>query len=107
MLLLQDEQKAKDFVLAIGEKRANRLLNLLTFRIALRIRKANEACSVAMFYEGNIRVAEWETNLIHDLKMGICLTDTFNTPLAAKERIQKRIDERKARAALRLAAQAA
>jgi len=102
MSLLKNEQIAKDFVIKIGEKRATRLLNLVTSRIARRIRKGNEQMFGQFLTEDCVRKAPWEVNLTYNIKMGLSLTDTYNTPIAAKQRIASRIAERNARRALRL-----
>lgn len=94
--LLPNEQEAKDFVLRIGQQRAERILNAIYRRFD---RRYNKACD-----DNNMPInAEWiyktelEVNLSFKLKMGLQLTDDYNTPWAAKLRIQKRLEERKAK----------
>lgn len=107
MSLLKNEQQAKDFVESIGQTRTRRLLDLITNRIARRIVKANEGCSGLVITESSVRRADWEVELIHKLKMGMMLTDTYNTQSAAKARNIKRIAERRAKRAQARAAIAA
>ena len=96
-MLLADDQKAKKFVLSIGLGRANRLLTMVVARIQRRVDIGNEECPSMFFNVGNVRVAQWEIDLIHSLKRGISITDTYNTPIAAKARIAERIAARKAK----------
>jgi hypothetical protein len=107
MSLLKNEQQAKDFVESIGQTRTRRLLDLITNRIARRIVKANEGCSGLVITESSVRRADWEVELIHKLKMGMMLTDTYNTQSAAKARNIKRIADRRAKRAQARAAIAA
>jgi hypothetical protein len=93
--LLPNEQKAKDLVLRVGQQRACRILNALTRRFE---RRYNKACDESMSPVNPewIYKTELEVNLTFDLKIGLQLTDAFNTPKAAKERIAKRLEARKA-----------
>lgn len=99
MSLLKNEQEALDFVESIGQSRAHKLLTLITNRISRRIKKANEGCCGLVITESSVRTANWEVELIHKLKMGLCLADDSNTMSAAKARNVKRIAERRAKRA--------
>lgn len=86
------EQKAIDFVNSIGLTRAYRLIDLIGNRASRRERK------LPAFMGGNFNVLnEWETDLFFQLKMGVQILDTYNTPYEAKKRILQRIADRKAR----------
>ncbi|MFT5724496.1 MAG: hypothetical protein ACI9JN_001615 [Bacteroidia bacterium] len=98
-MLLTDEQRAKEFVLGINRERAYRLITAICARIERRIYKANTVSTSKNFDWGNIKKSAWETDLIFKLKMGLQLTDTYNTPEAARKRIlQRRAIRNKARA---------
>lgn len=96
-MLLSNEQQAKDFVSMIGQLRATRLLNLVCGRIKRRADKGNAENPIMYFSESNVRKAQWEIDLEFNLKMGLSLTDDYNTPCAAKSRIMARIAARNAR----------
>lgn len=94
MALLRSEQEAKDFVDRIGTKRATRLLCAITARIKRRIDIGNRGAVGFRYDEYSIRVTELERTLMYQLKMGLTLLDTYNTPVAAKKRILERIAKR-------------
>ena len=98
--LLPSEQEAKDLVVRIGQQRADRILSALTRRFDRRYNKACDASMVPINPEWIYR-SELEVNLTFKLKMGLQLTDDYNTPCAAKLRIKKRLEERQARRAAR------
>ena len=96
-MLLPNEQQAKDFVLKIGEARAERLLNLVGNRITRRADKGNAECPTMYFNEGTVRKAQWEVDLMFNTKMGLTLTNNQDNPIAAKARIAARIAARNAK----------
>jgi hypothetical protein len=103
-MLLPNEQQAKDFVLKIGQKRSERLLDLVCGRIKRRADKGNAQNPTMYFTESNVRKAQWEIDMEYNLKMGLTLTDDYNTPVAAKARIAARIAARNERRKERLSA---
>lgn len=94
--LLPNEQKAKDFVNTIGTERAERILNAICRRLD---RRYERACNQSMvpFDRDHMRRTSLEVSLLWELKTGLMLNDTYNTPQAAKARILKRIAARKER----------
>lgn len=94
--LLPIEQEAKDFVLRIGDQRAIRILNAICRRFDRRYNKACSANNVPINREW-IYKTDLEVSLTYKIKLGLKLNDDYNTPQAAKQRILKRIAERKAR----------
>lgn len=95
--LLPNELAAKTLVIKIGNERATRLLELLTARIRRRINVGNSKSFGQFLDESCVRKSQWEVDLIFNLKMGLSLTDTYNTPAAARERLLKRVAERNQR----------
>ncbi|MBB1390161.1 hypothetical protein H5185_12130 [Shewanella sp. SG44-6] len=93
--LLPCEQIAKLFVINIGIQRAHRLLDLVTNRIKRRIDAGNAKSFGQFLDESCIRRSPWEVDLMFNIKMGLSLTDDYNTPAAARGRILKRISDRK------------
>ncbi|OUX87090.1 MAG: hypothetical protein CBB95_09690 [Alteromonas sp. TMED35] len=99
--LLPSEQAAKDFVSRIGVSRASVLLDKLTKRFDRRFEKAAIAASVPINREW-VRRTPFEVDLTHTLQMGLTLLDDYNTPAAARARIEARIKARHERRAIRL-----
>lgn len=99
--LLPSEQAAKDFVSRIGIPRASVLLDKLAKRFDRRFEKAADEASVPINREW-IKRTPFEVELTHTLKMGLTLLDDYNTPVAARARIEARIKVRNARRAIRL-----
>ncbi|OEE38306.1 hypothetical protein A1QO_02695 [Vibrio genomosp. F10 str. ZF-129] len=96
MELLPNEAKAKAFVLRIGFERSTRLINAIDRRFQRRYKKA----CINSFSPINpewIYKTKLEVELMHQLKMGLSLADTSNTPAAARQRILERIERRKAK----------
>lgn len=81
---------AKDFVLGIGITRTTRLLCAITARIKRRIDIGNRGAVGFCYDESLISVTEIESTLMFQLKMGLTLLDTYNTPDATKKRILAR-----------------
>lgn len=94
MMLLKEEQNASDFVLSIGIKRAERVLNAICKRFDRRYERACDNGFGSINREWVYRT-ELEVNLTHKIKMGLNLVDQYNTPAAAKKRILERIEARK------------
>ena len=90
MGLYRDEQEAKDFVLKLGQVRADRLLSAISRRIARRVFKANQDAPEMFFDGGSIRKADWEVSLIYKLRMGFMLTQTMDTAEDRKDRMLAR-----------------
>lgn len=99
--LLPIEQEAKDFVLRIGEQRANRILNAICRRFDRRYNKACSANNVPINPEW-IYKTDLEVSLTYKIQLGLKLTDDYNTPQAARQRIKKRLEARKSRRAARI-----
>lgn len=101
--LLQAEQVAYNFIASIGEQRANRLLTMVCNRIDRRIKNANKKASLAIINNTCVRTEEWETNLMHNIKLGLTLHNT-DSPEKARQRNLQRRAERKAQLLQRNAA---
>jgi len=99
--LLPIEQEAKEFVLRIGEQRANRILNAICRRFDRRYNKACSANNVPINPEWIFKT-DFEVSLTYKIQLGLQLTDDYNTPQAARQRILKRLEERKSRRAARI-----
>lgn len=98
MELLASELAAKEFVVAIGVERAHRLLERVCNRFE---RRAKLGSTFGQFLTTDyVKKADWEVSLVYQLKMGLKLLDTVNTPQAARERILARIEARKAKSML-------
>jgi len=95
MKLLPNEQESVNFVVRIGQKRAERILNAITRRFDRRYNKALNCAMVPLNPEWIIKTP-LEVKLTYWIKIGLTLTDDDNTPAAAKQRIRKRIDARNA-----------
>lgn len=91
MSLYPSEQAALDFVTRIGIIRANRILSLIAKRIERRATKGR------FFTLDFVRREPWEVDLMHQLKIGLMLSDT-DSPYAAHQRILARIAQRNAQA---------
>ena len=96
MHLLKSEQKAVDFVKRIGVERAQRILIAIEKRISRRYNAACDGNKVPINPEW-IRRTQLEVDLTFDIKMGLTLLDDYNTPFAAKARIDARLKERRAK----------
>lgn len=96
MELLPREKLASDFVEKIGLPRANRLLTMLSKRFDRRYKKM---CSNSFSHVNpeSVRQTSLEIQLTYDLKIGISINDTYNTPEAARNRTKARIEKRNAR----------
>ena len=101
MILLDSEQEAKDFVIKIGAQRASRILSAIGRRFDRRYNNACNASNSPVNPEWIYRT-ELEVNLTYKIKMGLQLTDDYNTPQAAKERTVKRLADRKAQRKARM-----
>jgi len=100
MELLESEVKAKSFVLKVSRERALSVLDKVCSRIQRRIERANKDMIVKYIDDSCVRKADWEVELIYQLKLGLMLTDN-NSAQAARERI---IARRLKQKELRLAA---
>jgi len=96
MALLPSEQEAKDFVLKIGAQRASRILDAICRRFDRRYKLACDQSNSPINPEW-IYKTKLEVDLTDRIKMGLQLTDDYNTPAAAKQRLLKRLEERKAK----------
>lgn len=103
MNLLHSEQKAVDFIGKYGQNRATRVLDALCRRFDRRYEKACES-SFSPINRESVYKTPLEVDLTHLIKMGLTLTDTYNTPLAAKKRLLERREKRKAQRAKRIIA---
>lgn len=90
---LPSEQCAYDYVSMIGLERATRVLEALGRRFDRRFHAACDANMVPINPEWIYRTP-FEVELMHRLKIGMALVDTYNTPSAAHQRIVKRIVKR-------------
>lgn len=102
MELLAREKESYELVKRIGIKRANRILDSIVRRFERRYKKTQRN-SMSPLNPGWIRETELEITLKYKLKQGIALNDNFNTPAAAKKRIQERIARRNSQIAKRKA----
>lgn len=96
MSLLPEEQQAKAFVARIGDTRAQRILTSICKRIDRRIEKGNRHTFSNLFDRYSVRRTALEVSLMHKIKLGISLNDTYFTPVAARQRIIARIAKRNA-----------
>lgn len=94
MDLLPNEKAAVEYVRKIGLDRAYRVINAIGNRID---RRYNAAADLAPFPINPewIRKTPLERELMFRLQIGAKLLDNYFTPLAAKDRIKKRLAERK------------
>ena len=100
MGLYRDEQEPKDFVLKLGQGRADRLLSAICRRIERRVFKANQDAPEMFFDGGSISKADWEVSLIYKLKMGLMLTQAMDTPGDRRNRMFARRKASRERARL-------
>ena len=100
MGLYRDEQEAKDFVLKLGQGRADRLSSAISRRIERRVFKANQDAPGMFFDGGSIRKADWEVSLIYKLKIGLMLTQAMDTPGDRRNRMFARRKASRERARL-------
>lgn len=94
MALLPTELFARDLVLRIGRNRALRVIDSLSRRTDRRVRHCDMSGAAFLFTSASIRRSQWEVELFYQLKLGIMLTDTDNTPEAARARITQRRAQR-------------
>ena len=99
--LLPSEQEAVKLILRHGQERCSLALKRIGDRMERRAQQYNdERVYFDYAFDAMAVATPRELQLMYLLKLGLMLTDTYNTPAAARERILKR------RAAQRAAAQA-
>lgn len=95
MDLLKSEQSAVDFINKYGAERANRVLDALCRRFEMRYELASQNSFGPLNREW-IYTTKIERELTYLIKIGLSLTDTYNTPENARRRILDRINKRNA-----------
>ncbi|EJL6679596.1 hypothetical protein NMS42_002271 [Vibrio cholerae] len=95
--LLPSEREAALFVCKIGIDRARELIDKITRRITRRYEACWQANNHLPINREWIRQTPLEVELMHRLKIGICIVDRSNSPWAAHQRILARIAERNAK----------
>lgn len=101
MELLPSEKKHVEFINKYGRERATRLLDALCRRFDRRYEKACDNAFAPINREW-VYQTPFEVEMKHHIKMGLTLTDTENTPMAAHQRILERISKRNAQRASKL-----
>lgn len=95
--LLDSEYESLVFVHKIGLERAERLLTLVGDRMQRRATRYNSKRVYFDYAYDAFSVAkDWETTLLHKLKIGIGLLDDSNSPYKARQRILERRAKQKA-----------
>ncbi|EOW9160953.1 hypothetical protein [Vibrio cholerae] len=95
--LSPSEREAALFVCKIGIDRARELIDKITRRIDRRLDACWKANNHLPINREWIRQTPLEVELMHRLKIGICIVDQSNSPWAAHQRILARIAERNAK----------
>ncbi|ELO1828395.1 hypothetical protein QXB71_003651 [Vibrio cholerae] len=95
--LLPSEREAALFVCKIGIDRARKIVDKIKRRIDRRLDACWKANNHLPINREWIRQTPLEVELMHRLKIGICIVDQSNSPWAAHQRILARIAERNAK----------
>lgn len=96
--LLPSEHMAAKLVESIGIARASFLIEAVGNHMQKRADKYNAARTHFDYAYDSIGVAHnRELKVLHILKIGVTVCDTHSTPYAARERLQARVAERRAR----------